>query len=320
VIASNLGLLDRLIPVPVKPVGGTVKAVDLTASEQSRVPEAAKAKPLPVNPIQSGTEQATQPIPNASSPGVLSGNTPKTNRPTPKTSASQNPPTNKPGIMPKPSNTVKKNDPRYKVDRNNKFPGITAKPDGSSDQNDQPGSRGGKNSRGTQEDQTKTDQQNQNPGEKPNQGKPTPTPTPTTTSTPSPSPPEDKFAQERKNLEREAKGVVNSFRNSKVKVTQLNIPNDIQQTLQSRTRKYRPIKVFLWVTDVEKDGVVVLAQSLSRIQQPSKSLLVTPAQAESDRDRIDKVVNESYDRLSKTKKLEYKDQVVLYEFNIPVGE
>jgi hypothetical protein len=185
IIASNLGLFDRLIPVPIKPVGGTVKAVDLTAAEQSRVPEAAKAKPLPVNPIQSGTEQATQPIPNAASPGVMSGNAPRNNNsnPTPQRSARSTPQVNQPGILPKPSKTIRKTDPGFKVDRSRKLPDITAKTDGSENQNDRQGSKGGRSSRTTQLDsQTGIDSQN------PSSPSPTKSPSPTTLpSSPSPT-------------------------------------------------------------------------------------------------------------------------------------
>jgi hypothetical protein len=59
-IGSNLGLFGRLDPIQVKPAGGTVRVVDLTPAEQTRVPEAAKSKPLPIAQIPVNPEPATR--------------------------------------------------------------------------------------------------------------------------------------------------------------------------------------------------------------------------------------------------------------------
>jgi hypothetical protein len=67
VIGSNLGLFGRLDPIKVKPAGGTVRVVDLTPAEQTRVPEAAKARPLPIAQTPVNPEIATR-IPSSPSP------------------------------------------------------------------------------------------------------------------------------------------------------------------------------------------------------------------------------------------------------------
>jgi hypothetical protein len=59
-IGSNLGLFGRLDPIKVKPAGGTVRVVDLTPAEQTRVPEAAKSKPLPIAQTPVNPETATR--------------------------------------------------------------------------------------------------------------------------------------------------------------------------------------------------------------------------------------------------------------------
>jgi hypothetical protein len=59
-IGSNLGLFGRLDPIKVKPAGGTVRVVDLTPAEQTRVPESAKSRPLPIAQIPVNPETATR--------------------------------------------------------------------------------------------------------------------------------------------------------------------------------------------------------------------------------------------------------------------
>jgi hypothetical protein len=83
-IGSNLGLFGRLDPIKVKPAGGTVRVVDLTPAEQTRVPESAKARPLPIAPTPVNPETATR-APLSSNSGVRSGASnfvpPRVNRP-----------------------------------------------------------------------------------------------------------------------------------------------------------------------------------------------------------------------------------------------
>jgi hypothetical protein len=83
-IGSNLGLFGRLDPIKVKPAGGTVRVVDLTPAEQTRVPEAAKSKPLPIAPTPVNPETATRASANSSSVGSAGASNfvpPKVNRP-----------------------------------------------------------------------------------------------------------------------------------------------------------------------------------------------------------------------------------------------
>ncbi len=68
-IGSNLGLFGRLDPIKVKPAGGTVRVVDLTPAEQTRVPEAAKSKPLPIAPTPVNPETATRAPANPNNAG-----------------------------------------------------------------------------------------------------------------------------------------------------------------------------------------------------------------------------------------------------------
>jgi hypothetical protein len=83
-VGSNLGLFGRLDPIKVKPVGGTVRVVDLTPSEQTRVPEAAKSKPLPIAPIPVNPETATRTLANSTNVGRSGASDfapPRANRP-----------------------------------------------------------------------------------------------------------------------------------------------------------------------------------------------------------------------------------------------
>jgi hypothetical protein len=83
-LGSNLGLFGRLDPMKVKPVGGTVRVVDLTPAEQTRVPEAAKARPLPISPTPVNPEIATRILGSPSPPrssGGAANFVPPRNRP-----------------------------------------------------------------------------------------------------------------------------------------------------------------------------------------------------------------------------------------------
>jgi hypothetical protein len=83
-IGSNLGLFGRLDPIKVKPAGGTVRVVDLTPAEQTRVPEAAKSKSLPIAQTPVNPEPATRNLVNPSNLGRSGASTsvpPRINRP-----------------------------------------------------------------------------------------------------------------------------------------------------------------------------------------------------------------------------------------------
>jgi hypothetical protein len=317
VIASNLGLFDRLIPVPVKPVGGTVKAVDLTASEQSRVPEAAKAKPLPINPIQAGAEQATQAIPNASSPGVLSGNAPKTNNrtssKTPQTPASSNPQTNKLGILPKPSNTVKRSDPKYRVDQNNKFPGIQKKSDGSADNQDQ--SATSRRTRKTNDEQPG----NTNPDQPSS-----PTKTPTTGGSADSS--GEKKPPDQKQIPRDTKNKVTQELQEKIKTLQQQIGNSrVDNSIALTQQRYSGRKPSC---SKEEDGYVVISIALDN---QSKSVGNIPIvfspfmDAPSPSNSLMQILLQEADRLAlvkhsqRTVEQKKKDEGISVIYPIPFG-
>jgi hypothetical protein len=109
VIGSNLGLFGSLDPIKVKPAGGTVRVVDLTPAEQTRVPEAAKSKPLPIAPTPVNPETATRTPVNSSSFGQAGASNfvpPKVNRPqlpSPSSQIPQNPIVRQPNQPPIPS-------------------------------------------------------------------------------------------------------------------------------------------------------------------------------------------------------------------------
>jgi hypothetical protein len=91
-IANNLGLFGRLDPIKLKPAGGTVKVVDLTPAEQTRVPQAVKSNPLPIDPTPVNPEPATRaPI----------------NTPAPRTPGAFVPPNRSP--LPPPSSQIPRN-------------------------------------------------------------------------------------------------------------------------------------------------------------------------------------------------------------------
>jgi hypothetical protein len=109
VIGSNLGLFGRLDPIRVKPAGGTVRVVDLTPAEQTRVPEAAKAKPLPIAQTPINPEPATRAPLDSSSGGRAGASSfvpPRINRPQlpqPSSQIPQSPTVRQPNPTPIPS-------------------------------------------------------------------------------------------------------------------------------------------------------------------------------------------------------------------------
>jgi hypothetical protein len=79
-IANNLGLFGRLDPIKLKPAGGTVKVVDLTPAEQTRVPQAVRSNPLPIDPTPVNPEPATRAPINTPAPRTPGAFAPPTNR------------------------------------------------------------------------------------------------------------------------------------------------------------------------------------------------------------------------------------------------
>jgi hypothetical protein len=93
VTGSNLDKVGLTSPVKVKPAGGTVRVVDLTPAEQTRVPEAAKSRPLPIAPTPVNPEVATRAVSKPFNPRS-SAFVPPTFSPPPKQKFPPNLPTN----------------------------------------------------------------------------------------------------------------------------------------------------------------------------------------------------------------------------------
>jgi hypothetical protein len=111
VTGSNLDKVGLTNPVKVKPAGGTVRVVDLTPAEQTRVPEAAKSRPLPIAPTPVNPEVATRTPRNISSPrnpGAFNFA----------------PPSNRPQLPP-PSSQVPSNQPVVPTNPNSKKPELS---------------------------------------------------------------------------------------------------------------------------------------------------------------------------------------------------
>lgn len=131
VLASNLGIFS-LPPLKPRPFGGTVKVVDLTPAERTRVPEVVRAAPVPIIPSPS---PVTRNFPDFSRLPAA----PLTNpTPLPKksSSAKPSPSENQPGSDNGSSNRPKKDIPKVKkpsdptYSLNKKGPTLTSiKPD-----------------------------------------------------------------------------------------------------------------------------------------------------------------------------------------------
>lgn len=109
VIGSNLGLFGRLDPLKVKPAGGTVRVVDLTPAEQTRVPEAAKSRPLPIAQAPVNPEISTRAPANSDNGGragaadFVPPRTSRPQRPQPSSQIPQPPAIRQPNPTPVPS-------------------------------------------------------------------------------------------------------------------------------------------------------------------------------------------------------------------------
>jgi hypothetical protein len=123
VIGSNLGLFGSLDPIKVKPAGGTVRVVDLTPAEQTRVPEAAKSRPLPITQTPVNPEIATR-IPGSPSLPRNSGGA--SNFVPPRNQPQLPPPSSQIPRQPSNSPTVRQPNPPVPIPSTNKTSG---KPD-----------------------------------------------------------------------------------------------------------------------------------------------------------------------------------------------
>lgn len=127
-IASNLGIFGAMTPPQLKPVRGTVKVVDLTQAERTRVPEAVKSNPLPIaqNPVNPAP--ATRSFSGFSNaPRTDQGNSTPSTPPSPVNTPSPSSSSSKPKTSPSSSSTSKPSKPKGTTlgfDRNNKFGSI----------------------------------------------------------------------------------------------------------------------------------------------------------------------------------------------------
>jgi hypothetical protein len=105
VVASNLHLFAFPEPLKLRPVGGTVKVVNLTAAEQNRVPNAVKSNPLPIasNPVNPSTaSQGSSTLPNSVLPPAIS----PAPDPAPSPTRSSSRATPSPAVQPSPERSV----------------------------------------------------------------------------------------------------------------------------------------------------------------------------------------------------------------------
>jgi hypothetical protein len=181
VVASNLHLFAFPEPPKLRPVGGTVKVVNLTAAEQNRVPNAVKSSPLPIasNPVNpSVASQGGNAFPNSAFPPAVSPSPNPAPSPT-RSSANTNP---SPTVQPSPNRSANPSispSTRLGLDPNRTLgsfpPGAPGSPGGS--QSPQP--------TGTSSPGRSTSPTTQPPGTTSPQ--PSPSPSPVTPPKPSPS-------------------------------------------------------------------------------------------------------------------------------------
>jgi hypothetical protein len=189
VVASNLHLFAFPEPLKLRPVGGTVKVVNLTAAEQNRVPNAVKSNPLPIasNPINpSVASQGGNAFPNSAFPPAVSPSPNPAPSPT-RSSSNTNP---SPTVQPSPNRSANPSispSTRLGLDPNRTLgsfpPGAPGSPGGS--QTPQP--------TGTSSPGASGSPTTQPPGTTSPQPSPSP-PSPTPSKPPSPSPAGDNLA------------------------------------------------------------------------------------------------------------------------------
>jgi hypothetical protein len=139
VVASNLGIFG-LPPLKPKPFGGTVKVVDLTPAERTRVPEVVRATPVPIvtpSPVIRNFPQFSAPLTQPSSIPAPAKSPAAT---VPQTSSSGSKPNqnSKSPRQPK-SGATKPGKPRnskYSFDKKNRFDGVSPGQSSSEEQDD----------------------------------------------------------------------------------------------------------------------------------------------------------------------------------------
>jgi hypothetical protein len=310
VTGSNLDKVGLTSPVKVKPAGGTVRVVDLTPAEQTRVPEAAKSRPLPIAPTPANPEIATRatssPLPSRNS-GV----------------STFLPPRNRPQLPP-PSTQVPSNQPVVPTNPNSKKPELSNDPrnkrfsqEGGSENDkgesgDNTGRRKKKESQPDKDDKSqvneseseqekidrkdkeKKDQQERD--EKKRKDK------------------EKKDQEEReKNKkdqpidteEKELRTVLDNFKQKGITLISLEIPKESLQI--SICKKYKKVRVF-W--PIDGNGELV---DVTPIFLPIKTL------NENYTDPAKEIVKKAYNELPLTRKKTLANKFADYSFQIPFG-
>jgi hypothetical protein len=301
-IGSSLGLFGRLEPIKVKPVGGTVKVVELTPAEQTRVPEAAKSRPLPIAPTPVNPEIATRtsssPLPSRN-PGV----------------SAFVPPPNRPPLAP-PASQVSTPQPIISTNPNSKKPELSAdsrkkrSPQESDSENDQGNSEGDNRRRSKKEAQADKEEQAQtnSPESKKDIG----------------DGPENarKDQQERDRIARNNRGkdpfdeekkkiqdAISSFKQTGGNIIEVKVPKDLQDN--SSCRNYKDIEM-LW--PIDEKGNLDLSTQGAEGQYTFEEILPDDKIPKLQRNQAKKIALETYGRqtLSQKKQIinEYKKDAV----------
>jgi hypothetical protein len=322
-IGSNLGLFGRLDPIKVKPAGGTVRVVDLTPAEQTRVPEAAKAKPLPIAPISVNPEIATRTPVNSTNVGRSGASNfvpPRVDRPQLPTPSSQVPrtpfnrtPTQPPQqpISPNPLTDNKKNRVDIPIIKPPKVsqddPGV---------QSGNGNSQGGSTKK-RQNTDSSPDISTNNQDATPDLAKPTKQPNGSNNqgTQGTPKPPTEEIVNDSIEEQKEINMVLSNLQRSGVFLVRLEIPKASLQ--KSSCNKYKKVRV-LW--PIEESGEL---SDVTPIFLPSKKI------NENYSDSAKLLVKSSYDQkpLEEKKKLAIKKIVngkpvnnfADYSFQIPFG-
>jgi hypothetical protein len=321
VIGSNLGLFGSLDPIKVKPAGGTVRVVDLTPAEQTRVPEAAKSRPLPIALTPVNPEPATRapisslpPRNSAASGAVSPRNRPQLPSPSsqfprqPITQTATNPPQ-----VPQPSIPTNPNSKKPELsltDPKKQRPPQQEDLNTNNTKTDNNGQSGGrkKNRISIPEKDDSNIADPNNPSLDKNKkrgGNGTENPDEKDKDKIKPDTP----GEEQKNLSNEVTDVIKSLRAGgqfpAKNVYEFSVPSNLIQV--SPIQKYKLVAV-IWPTD--SDGELL---EISPIIVPNK-------RSEYSFEEIAKTAKEAYRQFSTDKKKTLKDSTIVYKFKVPANK
>jgi hypothetical protein len=319
-IGSNLGLFGRLEPIKVKPAGGTVRVVDLTPAEQTRVPEAAKARPLPIAQIPVNPQPATR-APLSSLPSRNSGASdavPQRNRPQlpspssqvprqPITQTPNPPPVSQPSI---PTNPNSKKPELSSADSKKQRPPQQEDLDRNNTKIDNNGQLGGVKKNRTsipgKDDSNIDDPSNSSLDKNKKQGG---------NATEKPDEKDknkiksDTSGEEQKRLNNEVDEAIKSLKAGgqfpTKNVYEFSVPSNLLQA--SPIQKYKLVAV-IWPTDTNGELL-----DLSPVILPNK-------RSEYSFEGIANTVKEAYRQLSAEKKKMLKDSTIIYRFKVPTNK